>query len=240
VQTLTLRKIFAVSVLVVFLLAMVPAAWSDMGGRVRGEGYGYGKMGHKIKSIEVPITVTGTADNTTTFTFSAASIVGKKGKAGVVTFDKPLTGTYNMSSDMAYISTKGVDGMNIRVDAVNNTTLPVAGASAILDIGKVKTEYREKDLSISEFHRLSVHLPDGTVKTYVLEKPVKVIKDKERKTVVWDAYPGFTDILKGALSGGATFPANAAPMNVGDLVRAEKSATPTYVEARIRSTPPTM
>jgi hypothetical protein len=238
VQTFTLRKILAVSVLVALLLAMAPAAWSDTGGRERGEGP-YGKMGHKIKSIEVPITVTGMMDNSTSFTFSAASIEGKKGKAAVVTFDKPLTGTYNMSSDMAFISTKGVDGMSVRVDAANNTTLPVAGASAVLGIGRIETEYRGKDLSISEFHKLSVHLPDGTVKAYDLEKPVKVIKSKERKTVVWDAYPGFTDALKGALSSGATFPADASPMKVSDLASAEMSSTPMHVEARMRSTPPT-
>ncbi len=229
-QASTLRKILTIAVLAIFLLAIAPAAWSDMGGRGH---QGYGAMGHKIKSIEVPITVTGTADNSTAFTLSAASIEGKMGKAAVVTLDKPLAGTYNTSSDMAFISTKDIDGMNIRVDTANNVTLPVAGASAVLGIGRVRTEYRGKDLSISEFHRLSVHLPDGTVKAYDLEKPVKVIKSKERKTVVWDAYPGFTDALKGALSGGATFPADAAPMKVSDLISAEMGSTPTHVEARM-------
>ncbi len=236
-QALTLRKILAVSVLVVFLLAMVPAAWSHMGSMERGYGYGKDKVGHKVKSIQMPITVTGMADNTTTFTVGAASIAGKKDKAGVVTFDKPLAGAYNMSSDMAYISVKDIGGMNIRVDTANNATLPVAGASAVLGIGKLKTEYRGKDLSITEFHKLSVHLPDGTVKAYDLEKPVQVIKSKERKTVVWDAYPGFTAALKDALSGGATFPADAAPMKVSDLVSAEKSAAPGSVGAPMRYEP---
>ena len=233
-----LKKILVVTVLVVFLLAMAPPAYSDAGSRWRSDEQGYGKMGHRIKSIEIPITVTGTSGNTTSFTFSTAAMAGKRGKAGVVTLDKPLTGSYDMGNDMAYISTKGIDGMNIRVDSAPNATLPVAGASAILGIGKIETEYREGGLSVSEFHRFSVHLPDGTVKAYELEKPVRVIKDKERKTMVWDAYPGFTDALKGALSGGATFPADAAPMKVGDLVKAEKTSSPTYVEPKMRSMPP--
>ncbi len=227
-QALTLRKVFAVAVLAVFLLAMAPAAWSDTG---HTWGRGYGKVGHKIKSIEVPIVVTGTAGDSTAFTISAAAIEGRRDKAAVVTLDRPLTGKYNSSSDMAFISTKGLDGMSLRIDTANNTTLPVAGASAVLGIGKVETEYRGKDLSISEFRKLSVHLPDGTVKAYVLEKPVKVIKSRDRKAVAWDAYPEFTNALKGALSGGATFPADAAPIKVSDLASAEAAASPARIAA---------
>ncbi len=230
----TLRKVLAVSVLAVFLLAMVPAAWSHMG---RDYGYGRDRMGYKVKSIEVPITVTGTADNTTAFTVGAVSVAGRKDMAGVATFDKPLTGAYNMSGDMAYISLKDIGGMNIRVDTASNATLPVAGVSAVLGIGKLKAEYRGKDLSITEFYKLYVHLPDGTVKAYDLEKPVKVIKSKERKAVVWDAYPGFTEALKAALSGGTAFPADAAPMKVSDLISAEKSATAKTVGAPMMPEP---
>ncbi len=193
-----------------------------------------------IKSIEVPITVTGTSGNTTTFTVSAASVTGKRGRAAMVTFDKPLAGAYNTSNDMAYISLKDVDGMSIRVDTANNTTVPVAGASAVLGIGRIRSEYRGKDLSISEFHKLSAHLPDGSVRVYDLEKPVKVIKSKDRKAVVWDAYPGFTDALKSALASGATFPADAAPMKVSDLASAEMSAMPIRVEAPMRADSPEM
>lgn len=220
-----------------FLLAMAPAAYSDHHWKDSDRGGWHHKhMGKMIKRVNIPITVTGTSDNTATFTLQSMAFEGKKGKVMVVTLDKPLTGKYNMTSDMASISTgdmamdhMGMGGMNIRVDNASSSTLPVAGASAVLGLSDIRIEYKGKDYTIASFGKMSVYLPDGTVRSYDLEKPVKVIKSKERKTVVWDAYPGFTKAIGDALKGGATFPADAAPLKLMDYEASVMSSTPMTV-----------
>lgn len=228
-QVTTLKRLLVIFVLALFLASLAPAAISDRG---RDGGYGHHMMGHKIKRADVPITVTDMTGDSTSFTVNGMAIEGKKGIVMVVTMDKPLTGKYNMTNDMAYVAhdPMAMGGMNIRVDKANNTTLPVAGASAVLGLEKIKVNYVSKDYSIAEFGRMSVYTPDGAVKTYDLEKPVKVIKSKGRKTVVWDAYPGFTKALADALKGGTTFPADAAPLKLMDYSASIESSTPMKVE----------
>lgn len=220
-----------------FLAAMAPAAYSDHHWKDSGRGGWHHKyMGKMIKRVDIPITVTGTSDSSTTFTMQGMAVEGRKGKVMVVTLDKPLTGKYNMTSDMAYVSMgdmamdqMGMGGMNIRVDNASNSTLPVAGASAVLGLSDIRVEYKGRDYTIASFGKMSVYLPDGTVRSYDLEKPVKVIKSKERKTVVWDAYPGFTKALGDALKGGTTFPADAAPLKLTDYEASVMSSTPMTV-----------
>jgi len=216
--------------LAMFLAAMAPAAYSDHWGDSEDGGWHHGHMAGMVKRVDIPIAVTGTSDNSATFTVQGMAIEGKKGKVMVVTLDQPLTGKYNMTSDMAYISTgnmgKGMGGMNIRVDAANNSAIPVAGASAVLGLGGIHTEYMGKDYTIATFGKLSVYLPDGTARMYDLEKPVKVIKSKERKMVIWDAYPAFTKALADAMKGGATFPADAAPLKLTDYAASVMSGMP--------------
>lgn len=243
--------LLVVSVLAMFLAAMAPAAYSDQWKdsdrrkdsdhwkdsdqwKESGEGgWHHKRMSGMIKRIDIPITVTGMADNSATFTVQNMAIGGKKGKVMVITLDRPLTGKYNMTKDMAYVSTgdmamdsTGMGGMSIRVDTPKNATIPVAGASAILGLSDIRIEYMGKDYTVATFSKLSVYLPDGKVKTYHLEKPVKVVKSKERKSVAWDAYPGFTRALEDALKGGATFPADAMPLRMSDYAASVMSSKP--------------
>jgi hypothetical protein len=236
VYGLTLKRLLAVLITIVCLAAFAPAALSLHWGHGHGHeaGEGHHMMGRMIKSVDIPITVTGTSDNSAAFTVSGMTIEGMKGKTMAVTLDQPLTGKYNMTNDMAYVSTKGVGpmggaGMTIRVDTANNTTIPVAGASAVLGLGDIRVKYHGKDYAIAEFGKMSVYLPDGTVRNYDLDKPVKVIKSKERKTVIWDAYPDFTRALSDSLKGGTTFPADAAPMKLTDYMASVASSTPMRV-----------
>ena len=111
---------------------------------------------------------------------------------------------------------RGVEGMNIRVDSANSSTIKVAGTSAVLGLSDFNIECKTKDYTIASFSKMSVYLPDGTVRSYNLSRPVKVIKSMERKTAVWDAYPAFSKALGDALKGGTTFPADAAPVKVAD------------------------
>jgi len=210
-------------VLAVFLAATAPAAYSHHWAESGEGGWHHKHMMHWIKRVDIPITITGTSSDSAKFTINKMAIEGKKGKVMVVTPDTPLSGSYNMSHDMAYISMgamgmghMGVEGMNIRVDSVNNSSIPVAGASAVLGLSDFRIECKGKDYTIATFSKMSVYLPDGSVKSYNLSKPVKVIKSRERKMAVWDAYPAFSKALGDALKGGATFPASASPLKMAN------------------------
>jgi len=231
-----------------FLAAMAPAAYSDHHWKDSDRGGWHHKhmMGKMIKRVDIPIIVTGTSDGSATFTVQGMAIEGRKGKVVVVTMDRPLMGNYNMTRDMAYVSIgdmamdhRGMAGMNIRVDNASSSTLPVAGASAVLGISDIRVEYMGRDYTIASFGKMSVYLPDGTVRSYYLDRPVKVVKSMERKTVMWDAYPGFTKAMGDALKGGTTFPADAAPLKLTDYEASVMSSTPmTVSDARSAAVPP--
>jgi len=228
VRIKTLKTIAAALMLAVLLLAAVPAAYADdphhddAGYGPRGEGHG-----HHIQRIDIPVTVTDNSGTSTTYTVSNVAITGKHDKVAVITLDKPVTGAYNTSNDMGYMPTKEKAGLDIRVDSVDNSSLPASGASAILSVGKLNFEYKGRDYSIVEFRKLAVHLPDGTVKAYFFEKPVKVIKSRDRKVVITDAYPGYTRALKEAFTGNQTF-SSAVPIK--DLRNSEAGITEIIVE----------
>jgi hypothetical protein len=210
--------------MLIVLLSVVPAALSHgwHHGGMGGEGR---RMGHMIQRIDMPITVTGTKDNTASFIVKNVAMVGHKDMAGVVTFDKPVKGAYNMTDNMAYMTNAGATGMNIRVDDMNTSALPVAGSAGIMSMGNISVLYKGKDYAIMQFGKVSFHLPDGTVKSYDLDKPVKIVKSYERKSGVMDASPGFTNAIKDVFSGGKTFPADAPPMKVSDLMKTEAGKT---------------
>jgi hypothetical protein len=218
-QIKTLKSILAVLLTAAVLLSIAPAAYSmDMHG---GKCSARHMMGHGMKSIYIPIMVTGTKDNSTVYTVNSVAFKGMGDKAGVVTFDKPLMGVYNASRDMGFMPTKGLDGMTIRIDTPNNSTLPVAGAAAVMTIKGIWKECKTRDYSISSFDSVVIHLPDGTVKAYNLAKPVTMIKSKDRKFVVTDANPDYTKALSDATRGGNVFAPGTPPMSVQDLINSE-------------------
>jgi hypothetical protein len=209
--------------MLIVLLSVAPAALSH-GWHQGGMGEGR-RMGHMIQRIDMPITVTGTKDNTVAFVVNNVAMVGHKDKVGVVTFDKPVQGAYNMTDNMAYMTNAGATGMNIRVDDMNTSALPVAGSAGVMSMGNISVLYKGKDYAIMQFGKVSFHLPDGSVKSYDLDKPVKVIKSYDRKSGVMDASPGFTNAIKDVFVGGKTFPADAPPMKVADLMKTEAGKT---------------
>jgi hypothetical protein len=222
----TLKTIMAVLLITAMLLAMAPAAYShDMQGAMCGGKWDGKGVGHRVQRVDIPVMITGTSGNSTTYTVNAVAIKGKKDMVAVVTFDNPLKGVYNASNDMGYMSTKNKDGMTIRVDTVNNSTLPVAGASAVMSVQHIRRECKTRDYTITSFDRVVMHMPDGTVKAYDLEKPVTMIKSKDRKMVITDANPAYTKALMDSLQGGSTFPTGTAPMPIQDLISSEASAS---------------
>jgi hypothetical protein len=213
----SVRISLAVSLVLMLLLALVPGAMAHS--EYRGHEW---MKSHDIECIDIVKTITGTSGDHMTFKVPAMAVKGKEGKVATFTFPTPLEGSYNTSTDMGYISTRNAKTSDIAIRPFANATLNVAGASAVMSMRGIKVLLKEDDLFVFEFHKIGMYLPDGKGMEYKLEKPVKVIYSKDRKTLVIDAYPGLTSSMSGAFTG-ATFPADAQPVLVKDIAIAEMS-----------------
>ena len=125
---------------------------------------------------------------------------------------------------MGHISLANFMPATMTVNTANNTSVPVAGTSAVMGLHDMKVLVKEKGYKIFQFDRLSFFLPNGAVMAYKLDRPVRVTADDDRKLVVIDAYPSFTRRLAEALKAGATFPAGAPPVPLNSLTMAKSVA----------------
>lgn len=158
------------------------------------------------------------------FSITGMAIEGDEGRAAVFTFDKPLKGVYDLSDDMAYISTANSMSSQVRVGNVEDLGLDTAGASAIVKMEDVKLLYKGDDYSLMEFDEVYVTTPDGKTKELLLEQPVKVIYSKDRKMVVIDGYPSFTRSMMESLKGAEQQTFSSDRMSMQEIRMGEKSA----------------
>lgn len=167
----------------------------------------------------------GAASNAHPFSITEMAIEGEDGKAAVFSFDKPLQGVYDMSDDMAYISTANFMSGLVRMGNVDNLTLNTSGSSSIIKMEDVRMLYKGDDYKLMEFDEIYVTTPDGQMKELNLEKPVTMLYSENRKLVVIDAYPTFTQSLAESFQGTGgqqTFGVNQ--VSLSGLQMSEKNA----------------
>lgn len=211
-------------------MSFMPGSMAD--GGHRGKAW---MRSHEIERIDIVKTVTGVSGDSVMFSVPTMAVMGKKHEVATITFPTPLMGRYNLTNDVGYMSVKGVKSADIAIRPFNNATLNVAGASAVMSMKDIKVLLKKGDLFIFEYSKLGVYLPDGTAKVYKLEKPVKVTYMKDRHILVVDSYSSLTKAMMSDMTSAATFPANAAPVYIKDIISAEMSGDMT----RVCYTPPT-
>lgn len=180
-----------------------------------------------VDQIYLVIQVTGTKDGTMTYNILSHAIKTKDDKAVVMNFTKPLPATYYYSNDTAIIplgpghnktGNKSWNRTGNRTGRMhdrqamtdyNNASVNVAGASAVIVMKNI-TMLKHDNTSMAQFAAFSVYLPDGTVKSYKLTTPVKIVASRDTRTTKVTANPEFRADLQDALKGGAKFPSNAA------------------------------
>lgn len=196
------------------------------GGMCR-DGMGYGGMHKEPKDIYMAVSGGSMSGTTASFSVDGIGMSGMKEMAAVATPGSPLTGTYNATSDMGYISMSNILPLTIVIDKTGSVAMPTGNASAIIGLHGVKTLTKEKGYKVAEFHSVSVFLPDGTVKFFKLEKPVKITHAMDRKMIVIDAYPTFTQRMGSVFSGagGQSFSAmGMSSMSIDNLMSMESKA----------------
>ena len=129
-----------------------------------------------------------------------AVIKTKEGKVTTMDFAKPISGQYFFSNDTAIITMGNKTGEKHQKPVMgdySNATIKVAGASAVMVKKNITVIKHDKSGFEMQFTGISVYLPDGTVKSYTLSKPVtgdrvQGLKDREsgRKPRAEGRHPG--------------------------------------------------
>jgi hypothetical protein len=238
----------AMVAIVVAAFAVVSAA-HDAGHA--GDGAASCKM-HGPQAIIFTISAGSVNGQNVTFSIPETARVSKDNKVKLTSFDRPLKGMLNTSSGIAKISTADFIPSTSRTDFMNNTSIPVAGATVLValedlnmthswdgnktcnchgnkscsccgnktgDMKGNKTCHCHDNMTMGhdgrhsiEFSKVVVELPNGSTKTYKLDKPVKIVYMKQKNMAIIEASPELASAMADILQSGQTFPANSAPM----------------------------
>lgn len=213
-------------VLISIVLATVAPAWAQGAMTVSGQSATDNAMGSigNPEDLYLTIAVDGMAGSTVNFAVMNMATKGPGDKAVLIKPGASLTGTYNISNDMGYISTANYMPATMTVSTANNLSVPVAGASAVMGLHDMSVLAQGNGYKIFQFGQVSFFMPNGTAMASRLDRPIRVTYDEDRKMVVIDAYPTYTRLLAGVLKTGATFPTGAPPVPLGSLSTAKSAA----------------
>lgn len=201
------------------LVSVVAVASQDAG--MKELRWGGRKAGGGIDTVYHTIQVTGMTGDSMTFNILNSAVKGKSGNVTRKTYTPPVAVTYYFSNDTAVLSGKPAGMKDVvrgrgrqRPPTVgyNDATINVAGASAVVAMKNMTINRLDKNTTEVQFGAFSVYLPDGTVKSYKLDTPVKDIRSRMGKTRKIVGNSQFRADLQDALKGSATFPAGAAPV----------------------------
>jgi hypothetical protein len=95
-------------------------------------------------------------------------------------------------------------------------TINVAGASAVMAAKHVGVSMKDGGVEF-QIPGFTVYLPDGTVKTYKFDTPLKASMALGSTTMSTAGNPQLKAALQDIAKEGAKFPANAAPIKIKDI-----------------------
>jgi len=177
------------------------------------------------KAVMMTVEVDNMADGNMTVTVPYAARVQQIGNndiAIVATYNKPLTKTVNISTGTGIITTEDALPATATIDYTNRSSIPVAGANAVVVLQQFKMTgaMKEKDKINFQVGSITVYLPDGTAETIKPDRPVRMSVSLDKMTLRVDASPALARMAAGLLEPGATFPADATPVRLNDILAA--------------------
>jgi hypothetical protein len=98
----------------------------------------------------------------------------------------------------------------------DSATINVAGASAVIAGKGFNVSMRDGGMEF-QVASFSAYMPDGTVKSYKLDTPIRATMSQDGKTMTAKGTPQLRAALQEIFSSGAKFPADAAPIKVKDI-----------------------
>lgn len=195
------------------------------------------------EGIYLAITFGNMTGGSLSYTIPYMAITGADNLTTVYTFKTPLVGTYNATNDMGYTSTATMVPATAIYDTAGNSSLPVAGTSMIMGLKGITPVSSGETYKDSNIKQVGVFTPDGSVKTFTLDKPLRITHSEDRKIVVVDSYPSFSRRMRAVMGNNTTtaFPAGAPPMSLKTMDGAWATTTASVVsyEAPKYIPPPT-
>lgn len=140
--------------------------------------------------------------------------------AAVATYNKPLRGMCNVTTGMGMISMADALPVTATIDYANKTSIPVAGANAVVALQdfKMMGAAKGKGTYDVQFGTVTVYMPNGTAKTMKLDKPVKMTVSLDKMKVMITGNPTMAKMMGALLKSGAKFAAGAPPVKVNDIL----------------------
>ena len=140
--------------------------------------------------------------------------------AAVATYNKPLMGMCNASTGMGMITMSDALPATATINYANMSSIPVAGASAVVALQdfKMTGAAKGKDKYDFQFGTVTVYLPNGTGRTMKLDKPVKMSFSADQMKLTIAGNPTMANMMMGMFKPGVTFPANANPVRINDIL----------------------
>lgn len=219
-QRRTISIVLAILITASLVLVLVPGAISGAGHR--GGMYQGNKtwnMSNITESYAV-LQVTGVSTDSATFNVTNMAIRTKDDKVFFMNFTRPATGKYYLANDTVVVTVGNKTGNKtwnkagikqqkpMRTD-YNNATLNVAGGSVVLAAKNITVLKHDRNYTEAQTTDIALYLPDGSVKSYKLDKPLKITHSMGKRTASFADNPTIkADIVK-AMKSGAKFPSNA-------------------------------
>lgn len=138
--------------------------------------------------------------------------------AAVATYNKPLRGMCNVTTGMGMISMADALPATATIDYANKTSIPVAGANAVVALQDFNMTGAAKGTYDVQFGTVTVYLPNGTAKTMKLDMPVKMTVSVDKMKVMITGNPTMANMMAALLKSGARFAARAPPVKVNDIL----------------------
>lgn len=180
-----------------------------------------GKKNWDIDTVYHAVQVTDMTGDSISFNILNSAVKGKSGNVTTMNYTTPLAVKYYFANDTA-VFTKARAGAKDKSAwkgrhrppkvGYNDAAINVAGASAVVAMKNITMMRLDNNTTQVQFSAFSVYLPDGTVKSYKLDTPVKAIRSRADRSMKVTGTPQFRADLQDALKGGAKFPASAAPV----------------------------
>jgi hypothetical protein len=214
VQRRNIKIALAVLLTLSLLLVLVPAAVSQANNKSGHNGKGNATW--DVDEIYSTVALTGAKADSTTYNILNNAIKGKDGKVAVMNFTVPLSGTYYKKNDTAFIVLP-MDGKKPVIGSYSNATINPAGGFAVIVMKNITRLSRVGNTTVSQFTDLAVYLPDGSVKSYKLEIPVKITSSMDTRLITINSNPHMRMDIQDAIRSRTTFPANAKPVLLKDI-----------------------
>jgi hypothetical protein len=177
------------------------------------------------RTVVMAITAGNVTDGNVTFSVPYTVKVFRSGDvdyATLSTTSKSASGSLNAEEGVGMLSTANILPATSTTDYLNESTIPVAGTNAVIALQDLNMtdatggEYR------FESRTLSVYLPDGTARTFTLNKPITLTSSADQRTMTIEAEPAVVGTIAGTLGSGVTFPPDAKQVRLIDILAAKQ------------------